>query len=97
MYVVEDGRAQELAFDPAMFDYSRAGVKPSELPPTMGFGGFRVFFHTDWVRDAAVFQGASYFRAVDGDLQFGMSRHMAGSSWRYYVRIAAMRKRKGDG
>jgi glucans biosynthesis protein len=73
MYVVEDGRAQELAFDPSMFDYSRAGVRPSELPPTMGFGGFRVFFHTDWIRDCSVFQGASYFRAVDGDLQFGMS------------------------
>jgi len=74
MYMVEEGRAQELAFDPAMFDYSRAGVRPQELPPTMGFGGFQVFYHTDWVRDCAVFQGASYFRATDGDLQYGMSQ-----------------------
>jgi periplasmic glucans biosynthesis protein len=73
MYVVEEGHAQELAFDPAMFDYSHAGVRPQDLPATMGFGGFKIFYHTDWVRDCAVFQGASYFRAVSGDLQYGMS------------------------
>jgi len=73
MYVVEDGQAQQLAYDPALFDYSRAGVHANSLPANLGFGGFRVYFHTDWVRDCVVFQGASYFRAVDGDLQYGMS------------------------
>jgi glucans biosynthesis protein len=73
MYTVDKGSAQEIAYDPAMWDYSRAGLNPSELPPTLGFGGFRVFYDTDWVRDCAVFQGASYFRAIDGDLQYGMS------------------------
>src|SRR5579863_8934478 len=73
MYLVQDGSAHELAFDPAMFDYGRAGISPAQLPPTMGFAGFRVYFHTDWVRDCAAFQGASYFRAVDGQLQYGMS------------------------
>ncbi|HET9389098.1 MAG TPA: glucan biosynthesis protein D [Steroidobacteraceae bacterium] len=73
MYLVEDGTAQEIAFDPAMYDYSRAGISPSQLPPTLGFAGFRVYFHTDWTRDCAAFQGASYFRAVDGQLQYGMS------------------------
>jgi glucans biosynthesis protein len=73
MYVVENGSAQELAYDPAMWDYSRAGLDSSELPATLGFGGLRVFYDTDWVRDCAVFEGASYFRAIDGDLQYGMS------------------------
>jgi len=73
MFTVENGRAQEIAYDPAMWDYSRAGLKASELPADLGFGGFRIFYHTDWIRDVAVFQGASYFRAVDGDLQYGMS------------------------
>jgi glucans biosynthesis protein len=73
MYVVEDGMAQQLAFDPALFDYSRSGVNPRRLTPTLGFAGFRLLFHTDWVRDIAAFQGASYFRAVDGDMQYGMS------------------------
>ena len=36
--------------------------------------GFRLLFHTDWVRDFAAFQGASYFRAVDIDRQYGMSQ-----------------------
>jgi len=73
MYAVENGSAQEIAYDPAMWDYSHAGLNPNDLPPTLGFGGFRIFYDTDWVRDCAVFQGASYFRAIDGDLQYGMS------------------------
>ncbi len=73
MFTVQDGQSQEIAFDPGMFDYSRAGVSTRQLPPTLGFAGFRVLFHTDWTRDCAAFQGASYFRAVDGELQYGMS------------------------
>jgi periplasmic glucans biosynthesis protein len=73
MYLVQDGQSQEIAFDPAMYDYSRAGVATNQLPPSLGFAGFRILFHTDWVRDVAAFQGASYFRAVDGDMQFGQS------------------------
>ena len=60
MYVVDDGRAQELAYDTAMFDYSGAGLKGVSLPPNLGFAGFRLLFHTDWIRDVAAFQGASY-------------------------------------
>jgi len=74
MYTVDDGRAREIAYDPGMWDYSRAGLNPRGLPANLGFGGFQVFYHTDPVRDCAVFEGASYFRAVDGDLQYGMSQ-----------------------
>ncbi len=73
MYEVSDGKAQEIAYDPAMFDYSNSGVNGNRLPKDLGFAGFRLNFHTDWVRDVAAFQGASYFRAVDGDLQYGQS------------------------
>ncbi len=74
LYSVEGGQAQELAYDPAMFDFSRSGVDARQLPPTLGFAGFRLLFHTDWTRDLVAFQGASYFRAVDGDKQYGMSQ-----------------------
>ena len=74
LYTVEKGQAQELAYDSAMFDYSRSGVDGRKLPANLGFAGFRLLFHTDWVRDVAAFQGASYFRAVDGDMQYGMSQ-----------------------
>ncbi len=74
IHAVDGGQSQELSFDPALFDYSRSGVDSRKLPPTLGFAGFRVLFHTDWKRDVAAFQGASYFRAVDGELQYGMSQ-----------------------
>ncbi|HWG75281.1 MAG TPA: glucan biosynthesis protein D [Steroidobacteraceae bacterium] len=74
LYEVAGGMAQQLAFDPALFDYTRSGVNWRRLPPDLGFAGFRLLFHSDWQRDIAAFQGASYFRAVDGDMQYGMSQ-----------------------
>lgn len=74
IHVVENGQSQELSYDPALFDYSRSGVDSRKLAPNLGFAGFRLLFHGDWKRDFAAFQGASYFRAVDGELQYGMSQ-----------------------
>ena len=74
MFVVENGYSQEIAYEPALFDYSHSGLNHDQIPQKLGFGGFRLFFHTDWVRDIAAFQGASYFRAVDVDRQYGMSQ-----------------------
>ena len=73
MYEVVNGKAQELAYDSAMFDYGHSGVVPGELPKDLGFAGFRLLFDDDWVRDVAAFQGASYFRAVGGEKQYGQS------------------------
>jgi len=74
MYEVYQGRARQIVYDPDMWNYGRADIKPGELPAHLGFGGFKVFYHTDWTRDCTVFQGASYFRAVDGQMQYGMSQ-----------------------
>jgi glucans biosynthesis protein len=73
MYEVANGEAQELAYDPAMFDYGKSGLKGGRLPKDLGFAGFRLNFHTDDTRDVAAFLGASYFRAVGGDWQYGLS------------------------
>ncbi|CAL61675.1 Glucans biosynthesis protein D [Herminiimonas arsenicoxydans] len=73
IHELEDGKARELAYDPAMFNYGKSGLKGSDLPKDLGFAGFRVNFHTDLVRDVAAFLGASYFRAVGGDWQYGLS------------------------
>src|SRR5688572_10707196 len=67
MYEVSEGKAQELAYDPAMFDYGKSGLDGSRLPKDLGFAGFQVFFHNDWTRDVAAFLGASYFRAVGAE------------------------------
>jgi glucans biosynthesis protein len=73
LYEVADGRAQELAYDAAMFDYGESGLRASHLPKDLGFAGFRLFFHTDLERDIVAFLGASYFRAVGGEKQYGLS------------------------
>jgi len=73
MYEIANGQAQELAYDPAMFDYGKSGLKGGKLPKELGFAGFRLNFHTDETRDVAAFLGASYFRAVGGDWQYGLS------------------------
>jgi periplasmic glucans biosynthesis protein len=73
MYEVVDSQSQELAYDPTMFDYGKSGLQGPHLPQNLGFAGFRVNFHTDWGHDVAVFLGASYFRAVGGELQYGLS------------------------
>lgn len=73
MYEVVNGQATEIAYDSAMFDYGKSGVKPGSLPKDLGFAGFRLNYRDDFVRDVAAFQGASYFRAVGGDKQYGQS------------------------
>ena len=73
MYEVVDGQAQELAYDPSMFDYGESGLQDTQLPKDLGFAGFRVHYHTDLERDIVAFLGASYFRAVGGEMQYGLS------------------------
>jgi glucans biosynthesis protein len=73
IYEVSGGQAQEIAYDPAMFDYGKSGLQNADLPKDLGFAGFRINFHTDLKRDVAAFLGASYFRAVGGEWQYGLS------------------------
>ncbi|HEX7229004.1 MAG TPA: glucan biosynthesis protein D [Candidatus Binatia bacterium] len=71
---VVKGTAHEIDYDPAMFDFMKAGVQTRSLKKNLGFAGFRLHFHTDWQRDVAAFLGASYFRAVSTDThQYGLS------------------------
>ena len=73
VYQLEDGQAEELAYDRDLFDYGESGVKGRKLPKDLGFAGFRYQFHSDWQRDVVAFLGASYFRAVGAEMQYGMS------------------------
>jgi len=73
MHEVRGGMTQELAYNPDMFDYGKSGLDGAALPADLGFAGFRVNFRTDWKRDVAAFLGASYFRAVGGEWQYGQS------------------------
>ncbi|MDM0112848.1 glucan biosynthesis protein D [Variovorax sp. J22R133] len=74
MHEVNRGRAQELAYDPAMFDYGKSGLVGSKQPRDLGFAGFRVNSSIDSFKsDVAAFLGASYFRAVGVEGQYGLS------------------------
>src|SRR5690606_40216867 len=73
MFDVVDGKAQELAYDPAAFDYGNSGIHGSRLPADLGFAGFRLNTRSDTDRDFAAFLGASYFRAVGKEGQYGQS------------------------
>lgn len=73
MFEVNNGKAREIAYDPELFDYGNSGLRGAQMPQNLGFAGFRVNFHTDLARDVMAFLGASYFRAVGGDWQYGLS------------------------
>ncbi|MEO3433674.1 glucan biosynthesis protein [Inquilinus sp. CAU 1745] len=72
IHEVVDGQATPIAYSSDLFDYGDNEFDPP-LPADLGFAGFRVHFHTDFEFDMAAFLGASYFRAVGGERQYGMS------------------------
>ena len=69
IFELKSGQAQEIAYDPDMFDYGKSELKGVPLPSDLGFAGFRLNFHTDLGRDVSAFLGASYLRAVGSDWQ----------------------------
>ena len=71
MHEVVDGVATPIAYSPDLFDFTgkvRAGSGSVD-----GFAGFRIHTQADWERDMFAFLGASYFRAVGGSKQYGLS------------------------
>jgi glucans biosynthesis protein len=73
VYELLDGKVKEIDYTPDLFKYGNSGVKGKDLPKNLGFAGFRFRYHTDWARDLVAFLGASYFRAVGEEMQYGMS------------------------
>lgn len=72
IHEVENGQARELAYRSEYFRYE-GEQDLGALPDDLGYAGFRVHFHTDYQRDLAAFLGASYFRAVGSEMQYGLS------------------------
>ncbi|MBU2955585.1 glucan biosynthesis protein [Marinobacter sp. F3R08] len=72
IHEVVDGEATELAYQQGLFRYE--GEQPlGDLPEDMGYAGFRVHYHNNFALDLAAFLGASYFRAVGSEMQYGVS------------------------
>jgi len=77
--LIENGVARNLPFDPAVFEFSSEGFPPdaaSAPPGDMGWSGFRlrtVLNRPGVLDEMAVFQGASYFRAIGRGNVYGLS------------------------
>lgn len=76
MYSLVDGEAFEIHYRPALFSYEGSGVAVDQLRDhDLGFAGWRVMKAPEFSAYANVlsFLGASYFRAIDENDQFGLS------------------------
>ena len=70
---LKDGETTPIEYTSTMFDYGKTSIDGKALPEDLGYAGFRMQFHTDWKRDVIAFLGASYFRAVGKEMQYGLS------------------------
>lgn len=73
IYIVENGLAQKLIYDPGAFD--TGPLQPTAPLGDIGFSGFRVLRagDGDTFAEAALFQGASFFRALARGQNFGVT------------------------
>ncbi len=76
MHVVEHGSSKEIIYQTKYFEMPADSVA-RKLSTNIGFAGFRLHEHVrreDWkTQDWAAFLGASYFRAIGDDGQYGLS------------------------
>lgn len=73
--IIDDGEPTPVQFDPGMFDYGKNNV-PEQIQGDIGFAGFKVLYplnRDDRFDEFAVFLGASYFRAIGQDQNYGLS------------------------
>ncbi|WP_281784556.1 glucan biosynthesis protein [Sinimarinibacterium flocculans] len=71
IFELVDGQARHVDYDPDQFETGH--LKLGRLSKNLGYAGFRLLHHSDWTRDIAAFLGASYFRAVGAERQYGLS------------------------
>ncbi len=67
------GKARRVPYDASRFDHRKSGLAGVALPSDLGFAGFRLHHRSDPERDIVAFLGASYFRAVGEEKQYGLS------------------------
>ena len=73
--VITDGESKVIEYSNELFDYGKNKV-PENLPKNVGFAGFKILYplHTDrYYDEVAVFLGASYFRAIGQNQNYGIS------------------------
>ena len=74
IFLVADGQAQPLVYSKELFTYGNVQPPPDNI--NLGFSGFRLhgpMNRPDYFDEIAVFQGASYFRAIAKGQVYGIS------------------------
>lgn len=72
LYEVVNGLAEPIHYAKDFFTFGDSLKVPAEVAD-VGFAGFRMHVYPDFERDMFSFLGASYFRAVGGTKQYGLS------------------------
>lgn len=72
LFEVVDGLATEIPYRSEYFRYD-GKAKLGKLPEDLGYAGFRIQVPPKFELDVAAFLGASYFRAVGDQKQYGLS------------------------
>ncbi len=73
--VIDGKDVKPVAFSPDLFNYGQNPFK-DKVPQDLGFAGFRIHYNINnpgYKDEVAVFLGATYFRAVARDQQYGLS------------------------
>lgn len=74
--VVDRGRAAKIPFSPSVFEYGDEEFAAKVAGTPLDFAGFRIHYNLNtgkYKDEVAVFLGATYFRAVARDGQYGLS------------------------
>ncbi|HTJ79284.1 MAG TPA: glucan biosynthesis protein [Rariglobus sp.] len=72
---VENGEVSPIPYEKNLFNFG-ANRDLGSMPKDMGFTGFRIHYalnNPDYLDELAVFQGASYFRALGKGMRYGLS------------------------
>ncbi len=70
--IVENGLSQRVIYDPADFDFGK--LQPPPAMGDLGFSGLRILRASDeGFQDAAIFQGASFYRSRARGQNFGVT------------------------
>lgn len=75
IHVVDSSGEHKVPFSTDLFRYGR-NTFVDRIPPDLGFAGFRIHYPIntpDYYDEVAVFLGASYFRAVGKNQNYGLS------------------------
>lgn len=72
---VSGGKVEPISYDKDLFNFG-ANRDLGSIPGDMGFTGFRIHYplnSPEYLDELAVFQGASYFRALGQGMRYGLS------------------------